>query len=215
MRIIDISHPVGAGVGVWPGDEHFALEWTLSQDRGDSVNVAAVTLSVHTGTHADGPHHVLQHGARARDLPLQAFIGPALVVDMRGAAVMDERVIEGVAIEPGVRVLFRQRESVDPRDFPTNFIAPTPALARRLVALGVPLVGTDAPSMDPFDSKSLETHRIFAEAGVMTLENLLLVDVSPGEYTLVALPLALVDADSSPVRAVLIDDEAVRQSFSG
>ena len=215
MKIIDISHPVQTGVGVWPGDERFALDWTLRQDRGASVNVAAITLSVHTGTHADGPHHVLQNGLRARDLPLEAYIGRARVIDVRGAAALDERVLEGIAIERGTRVLFRQRERVDPAEFPTDFLAPTPSLARRLVELGVPLVGTDAPSMDPFDSKTLDTHRIFAEAGVMTLENLLLVDVSPGDYTLIALPLALVDADSSPVRAVLIDGSSGLQFDRG
>lgn len=204
-----------AGVGVWPGDQRYALDWTLRQDRGDSVNVAAITMSVHTGTHADGPHHVLSDGLRARDLPLDAFIGPARVVDIRGAAVMDERVLDGLTIERGARLLFRQRERVDPAEFPTDFLAPTPALAHRLVELGVRLVGTDAPSMDPFHSKSLETHRILAAAGVMTLENLLLVDVEPGDYTLIALPLALVDADSSPVRAVLIDEIAGLQSIAG
>ena len=96
---------------------------------------------------------------------------------------------------------------MDPNTFPTDFLAPTPELARILVERGTPLVGTDAPSMDPFDSKTLETHHIFADAGVMTLENLLLVDVPPREYTLIALPLRLAGADSSPVRAILIDGQ--------
>jgi arylformamidase len=94
---------------------------------------------------------------------------------------------------------------VDPREFPARFLAPTPALARKLAAGGIRLVGSDAPSMDEADSKTLDTHHIFADAGIATLENLVLSDVAPGEYTLLALPLKLVAADSAPVRAVLIE----------
>jgi len=59
--------------------------------------------------------------------------------------------------------------------------------------------------MDDVDSKTLESHHILADGGVATLENLMLSHVEPGEYTLIALPLKFTDADSSPVRAVLID----------
>jgi arylformamidase len=73
------------------------------------------------------------------------------------------------------------------------------------VAAGVKLVGTDAPSVDAHDSKTLDTHRILIQGGVAILENLALAGVQPGRYTLVALPLKLLEADGSPVRAVLID----------
>jgi arylformamidase len=68
----------------------------------------------------------------------------------------------------------------------------------------VQLIGTDAPSMDTLDSKTLESHHILAAGGVAILENLVLSDVEPGVYTLIALPLKLVEADSSPVRAILV-----------
>ena len=58
----------------------FQVEWTMRQDRGDSVNVAALTLSVHTGTHVDAGFHVLSDGKRAAELDLNRFAGPAVVV---------------------------------------------------------------------------------------------------------------------------------------
>jgi arylformamidase len=73
------------------------------------------------------------------------------------------------------------------------------------VAADALLVGSDAPSMDTVDSKTLDSHHILTDGGVAILENLVLSDVEPGVYTLIALPLKLVDADSSPVRAVLVD----------
>jgi arylformamidase len=205
VRIIDISQPVGRGVAVWPGDQPFEISWTLAQAQGDSVNVAALTLSVHTGTHTDGGFHVSADGTRAADLPLDAYIGKAIVVDARGRE-LDETVLDDV--DPGItRVLFRTRDEIDTSVFPAVFKSPSGGLARRLVDAGVKLVGSDAPSMDHVDSKTLDTHHILVDQGVAVLENLVLSHVAPGVYTLIALPLKLVEADSSPVRAVLIEGE--------
>ena len=204
MRIIDITQPLGTGTAVWPGDQRFILDWTLEQARGDSVNVAAVTMSVHTGTHTDGGFHVAGNGTRAAQLPLDAFIGRALIVDARQAE-LDERILDDVDLNGTTRVLFRTRDAIDPSVFPPEFKSPSEGLARRLVAAGVRLVGSDAPSMDHVDSKTLDTHHILVDGGVAVLENLVLSDVEPGVYTLVALPLKFTEADSSPVRAVLIE----------
>ena len=205
MKIIDISQPLGVGTAVWPGDQPFQLNWTLQQSAGDSVNVAAVTMSVHTGTHTDGGFHVAPNGTRAAQLPLDAYIGRALVVDARGHGSLDEDVIRDVDLTNIRRILFRTRSEIDPGAFPRDFMSPTEALARRLVEDGIRLVGSDAPSMDHVDSKTLDSHHILTQAGVAILENLVLSDVAPGVYTLIAMPLKLVEADSSPVRAVLVE----------
>ena len=204
MEILDISQPVGTGTAEWPGDQPFRLSWTLEQARGHSVNVAAITMSVHTGTHTDGGYHVSPRGMRAGELPLEAYIGRALVVDARGRAALDESVLDDVDLGGVRRVLFRTRDEVDAGTFPAQFLTPTHGLARRLVDLGIRLVGTDAPSMDHTESKTLDAHHILVDGGVMILENLVLDHVSPGEYTLIALPLQLAEADSAPVRAVLV-----------
>jgi arylformamidase len=205
LRIIDISQPLSPATAVWPGDQPFQLEWSLRQDRGDSVNVAALTLSVHTGTHVDAGYHVLSDGARAGELELSRFIGPAVVVDAVGLGQLDEEVLKRFDVSAAQRVLFRTRGRIDPTVFPKDFISPSVGLAERLVAAGVRLIGTDAPSMDAHDSKTLDSHRVLLEGGVAILENLVLTDVVPGRYTLIALPLKLKDADGSPVRAVLVE----------
>ncbi|HUP90012.1 MAG TPA: cyclase family protein [Longimicrobiales bacterium] len=204
MRIIDISQPVGPGIAVWPGDQPFELEWTLRQDRGDSVNVAALRLSAHTGTHTDGGFHVMQDGNRPFDMDLSAYMGGVTVVDARGIP-LDERAIDDVDLKRARRILFRTRDEIDELVFPAHFHAPTPGLAKQLVAAGVRLIGSDTPSMDDAESKTLDSHRILARGRVATLENLDLTNAPPGEYTLIALPLKLREADSSPVRAVLIE----------
>jgi arylformamidase len=69
--------------------------------------------------------------------------------------------------------------------------------------LGVRLVGIDTASIDPADSKALASHQVVRRHDVRVLENLVLDDVAEGDYELIALPLKLVTADASPVRAVL------------
>ena len=210
-RIIDISQPLGPETAGWPGDRPFELDWTMRRSRGDSVDVAAIALSVHTGTHVDGAMHT-GDGPGAGALPLEPFIGPAAVVDGRPHIAGDPPLVGAVALD-GVdpertpRVLIRTRDAVEATEFPEPFAALAPALARRLVEQGFVLVGTDAPSVDPASSQELESHRILAEAGIPNVENLVLSGVQAGRYTFIGLPLRLEGADSSPIRAVLVDGE--------
>ena len=204
-RIHDISQRVGERTAVWPGDRPVELSWTMSRRRGDAVNVAALTLTMHAGTHADGPLHYSDLGPGIGELPLDVYVGPARVIDARGRRRIDVAALEGVDLDGVERVLFRTRDVVDETRFPPAYAAIAPALAERLGDAGIRLVGTDAPSVDPFDSKTLDAHHVLAARGIAILENLVLEDVAPGRYTLVALPLRLVEADSSPVRAVLLE----------
>ncbi|HET6230593.1 MAG TPA: cyclase family protein [Longimicrobiaceae bacterium] len=202
--LIDISRPVVTGTPVWPGDAPCCVAWTMLRSEGETVNVAELRMSAHTGTHADGPFHVSDQGVRIGAAPLEAYVGPALVVDARGHTSIGAA-LAGLAVERWrpERVLFRTGAWTDPAVFPMSFAAIEPEAARILAAAGVRLVGTDAPSVDAFDSKDLPTHNVFGDAGIAILENLLLDHVGAGEYELIALPLRLDEADASPVRAVL------------
>ena len=62
------------------------------------------------------------------------------------------------------------------------------------------------------DSKALESHQALFRHDLAVLEGLILDQVAPGLYSLVALPLALKDADASPVRAILLEKDSLRES---
>jgi arylformamidase len=205
MRIYDISQPLGERTAVWPGDRPVELAWSQRRERGDAVNVAALTTSVHAGTHIDGFLHVVDGGEPAAEMSLDAYIGRCTVVDVGSGDEIGEDDVAGIDLRRVERILFRTRQAVDAESFPDRFAHLAPGLARRLADAGVRLVGTDAPSMDPLDSKTLDAHRELVRGRVAILENVVLTGIEPGEYTLVALPLKLVEADGSPVRAVLID----------
>src|SRR5690606_29455300 len=131
--------------------------------------------------------------------------GPVRVIDAVGRTSLGEDLVARVDLEDAERVLFRTRDRLDPWTYPQPYPAVTPPLARRLVEAGVKLVGTDAPSVDAPESRSLDAHRILLGAGVAVMENLALGAVKPGKYTLLALPLRIAEADSAPVRAFLVE----------
>ena len=205
MKIYDISRTLSPAIAVWPGDRPFRVEPTMLRSQGDSVNVSAISMSVHAGTHADAPYHVDDSGPTAETLPLEKFLGPAAVVDVGDAPHIGVEHLRGVDLARTPRVLFKTSASALPDEaFPENFPALTPELAEFLGERGAVLVGTDAPSVDPSTSRTLEVHRILARYGIVNLENLQLRGVPPGEYELIALPLKIAGADASPLRAVLL-----------
>jgi len=200
--LIDISQPVAPGIPVWPGDTEYHRFWVMQMDRGDSCNVGSTTMSLHTGTHADAPLHFRQGGVSISEVALDVYFGPALVVDALNAPQITVDYLNDLPESTPERLLFKTHSDM-PETFDTDFCCLSTDAARMLVGSGVKLVGLDTPSVDPFDSKTMESHHILTEGGVAILENLALQEVTAGVYELIAFPLKLVGMDASPVRAVL------------
>lgn len=204
-RIYDVTRPVFNGHPVWPGDRPCCLRPSSRLAEGAQTNSTALEMSVHTGTHTDGPLHVIDGAPPIGEISVEAYLGPALLLDVTGRDAIDVDWLD-LHLPPGAeRVLFRTGCWGDPRVFPTRFPAPTPEAAALLAARRVRLVGTDAPSVDPFESHDLPAHHALLGGGVAVVENLMLDGFPPGTYDLIALPLRLAEADSSPVRAILLE----------
>jgi len=203
MRIYDITHSLGAGTASWPGDTPFSLEPTAQLASGDSVNLSRITLSPHNGTHADAPYHYDQNGPFMAEVPLDRYIGPALLVALEGRSSVTEADLRALELSGVERLLIRTGSCPDLGRFNPAFTYLEPEAIRYLASCGIRLIGTDAHSVDPSDSKELPAHNACAATGILILENLSLADVPPGRYELIALPLKLERADGSPIRAVL------------
>ncbi|HKB03964.1 MAG TPA: arylformamidase [Gemmataceae bacterium] len=199
---LDISRPLAAGTACWPGDVPFAfrLGWTIA--AGASVNVGAVETSVHTATHCDAPFHYADAGATVDQLPLDVFVGRAWVVDVRSVDRWRSR-LDQLDFAGTPRVLFRTGGWPDTARFPDSIPAMEPDLPDWLAVRGVRLIGVDLPSVDPLDSKTLDNHHALGRRGITIVEGLWLEDVRPGRYEFIGLPLRIVGADGSPLRAVL------------
>ena len=202
-RVIDISRPAGPATANWPGDAPFTFALTWKKSDGTSVNVGAIAGSVHTATHCDAPFHFDDAGATVDRLPLEPFVGPAWVVDVRGAGAW-QPALEPLDLAAAPRVLFRTGGWPDGSRFPEAIPVMEPTLPAWLASRGVVLIGVDVPSVDALDSKTLDNHHALGRSGITIVEGLWLNDLVPGRYDFVGLPLKLPGADGSPLRAVLL-----------
>lgn len=203
-RIIDISQTLRPGLPLWPGDTAFAMSVQWSIGPACPVNVSRLTLSTHSGSHADAPLHYDAAGKDAAAVALSPYIGPCVVIDARGAGeTVEPKDIADVLPERVARVLIRTFDHFPMAHWPTTFKAIAPATIDFLAARGCVLIGVDAPSLDPETSKTMDAHGRVRAAGLAILEGLVLDHVTPGVYELIALPLKIENGDASPVRAVL------------
>jgi arylformamidase len=203
-RIWDISPPVGPASPVFPGDTPYAQEWSATLGPGCPVNVARIVMSPHIGAHADAPLHYDPEGAAIGRVDLAPYLGPCRVVHAiaKGPLVRWEHLAHAIDGLPP-RLLVRTYERMPAQRWDAQLAAYAPDTIERLAQLGVRLVGIDTASIDPAQSKDLPSHQAIRRHGLRVLENLVLDDVPEGDYELIALPLKLVAADASPVRAVL------------
>ncbi len=201
--LYDISPPIAIGTPVWPGDTPYDCRLAWSIQAGATVNVSVLTATPHLGAHADAPLHTEARGEAIGHAPLERYLGPCRVLKVPAAPLVEPRHLDGVELERTPRLLLRTGSVEDRHRFPERFTALSPQLVHVLAERGVVLVGLDTPSVDPFSSKTLDAHHALAHHGIAILENLLLDSVPEGVYELIALPLRLMEADASPVRAVL------------
>lgn len=204
MEIYDISQTLREGIAVWPGDPEFRQRWVTRMRDGESSNVSTVDMGTHTGTHVDAPLHLDDSGRDIASIPVHYFTGPVRVFSISSKESMGAAELSMLDWRGVKRVLFKTRSGSLPENpFNQNFVYLEEGAADFLISRGILLVGTDAPSIDAFESKSLPSHRKLLHHGIVILEGALLDNVPPGDYELVCLPLKLAGLDGSPVRAVL------------
>jgi arylformamidase len=212
MKIWDISRTLSNDLAEWPGDEPFGFRLTREKTKGESVNLGAISMSVHNGTHADARFHFDTNGESIEKAPLETYLGRATVVDL-AQAFLDSKekhliTIEDLrpsaeAIAATSRLLVKTGRWSDSTVFPNQIPVIAADVPAWLQKNGVKLLGLDLPSVDEIDSKSLQNHHALARAGIAIVESLDLNDVGPGIYQFAALPLKIAGGDGAPMRAIL------------
>lgn len=206
MALIDISRPIDSTLSTWPGDAPTQFGKTFAIERGDSCNVGQLSISVHTGTHCDAPRHFDDAAISAESLPLDPFIGPCQVFDVRGKDVIgleDLQANNGNTDRLPQRILLRTDAWTDSSQFPKQIPIITSDVVDWLGLNRVQLLGVDLPSVDQLDDAKLPIHFALQRNQIHILEGLDLTAVETGLYELVALPLPIAGSDGSPVRAIL------------
>jgi len=203
--LYDISLPVDAKTVTFPGDPTIRFHPALRLERDEVVNLSAMEMCVHTGTHFDAPWHFFDHGARSDQVPLEAFLGPALVAEIPDVMAVGRAELERVPIDGVERLLLKTRNSSLLHDsvFHQDFTYLTKDGAKYLVSRGLRLIAIDYFSIDRFGSPDFPAHHALLGAGVVIVEAVDLSHVPSGDYELLCLPMKLAGVDGAPVRAVL------------
>ena len=206
MKYYDISLNLSPETVRWVVAPPMEVHERRRMSRGDDANATALTVSCHAGTHVDAPFHFLPDGAGIDALPLERFMGPALVYHVDADRYVTEEHVKAIPLDGATRVLFKTRNSqlLKQREFEPNFVAFTVGAARALVSRGVQLVGLDYLSVAHADEQ-VPVHRAFLDHGVVLLEGVDLSQITPGRYELICFPLRLRGLDGAPCRAVLRD----------
>jgi arylformamidase len=206
MAYYDISLPLSAQTVRWVGSSPFELVERRRMARGDTNNSSALSMSAHAGTHLDAPFHFVPDGATIDTLPLELFMGPAVVHAVDAERYITAAHVQAIPLRGETRVLFKTRNSalLQQSDYEANFVAFSVDAAQALVDLGIQLVGLDYLSVAHADEQ-VPVHRAFLDHGLVLLEGVDLSRIPPGRYELICFPLKLHGGDGAPCRAVLRD----------
>ncbi len=208
MTLYDVSVPIRAGMVTYAGEPGPELEFTSRISAGAEVNLSALSLGSHTGTHVDAPHHFLDGRATVDQIPLDALCGPAYVLEYTGQEHIAAASLEAAGI-PGdtPRLLLKTPNGGfwDDSEFHTDFIALTEDAARWLVERRFCLVGIDYLSIERFRAPGHPVHKLLLGAGIVVVEGLDLRRVRQGRYHMVCAPLNVAGAEGAPARVFLWD----------
>ncbi|HKP03410.1 MAG TPA: cyclase family protein [Chthoniobacterales bacterium] len=214
MQIFDISRALSNDLAPWPGDApfHFELKWKMAE--GATVNVGAIQMGVHNGTHADAPFHFEEGAETIEQMSLENYLGDAVVVDLTrkfGADRARQITVADIescsdALSKAPRLLLKTCVWKDSKFFPDWIPIIAPDVPGWLRARKVKLLGFDLPSVDPIEAKELVNHHALAAAQIAVVESLDLSGIEAGTYHFSALPLRINGGDAGPVRAVIWRD---------
>ena len=196
-HVWDITRPLQKGMTIFPGDPEYIRESNTS----NQVTVSNLQLGSHTGTHMDAPAHMIEGGETLDALAPERFFCPARVLSVKNNGAVSLEELRRCQLMPGEAVLFKAPPGFERTPVPIYLENNT---AQYLVNSGVSLVGIDSLSIESGADPAFPVHHTLLEAGVIVLEGLRLLEVPPGLYQLVALPLLIAGGDGAPARAVLI-----------
>jgi arylformamidase len=205
----DITVPIKQGMVYNPVDPVAPKIYRLT-DRalGGGVTLSFMEIITHTGTHIDAPLHFIADGSTISDMPLDATVGPARVIEIKDPEKIRVAELEKYNIKKGERLLFKTRNSPRTYESPKwveDFVYIDNSAADYLAQKGVILVGLDDLSVgNAKDGDNVShVHRALLGAGVYILEDCALANVPPGDYELLCLPLLMYHGDAGPCRAIL------------
>jgi kynurenine formamidase len=232
-RIVDLTHSFDARTIYWPtSPSGFELKPLFNGFTKGGFFYAANSFCSpeHGGTHLDAPRHFAQGRWTSADIPVERFVGPAVVIDISQKAATDRdyrlkpediaafeaahgRIADGaiVLLRTGWSARWGDRKAYLGDDAPGDASnLHFPAFGAEAAALLVNerharMIGLDTASVDHGPSRDFPVHRIVAAADASGLENLTNLDQLPPTGAIVfALPMKIAQGTGGPARIIAL-----------
>lgn len=205
MKIYDISMEIHPDMPVYKNIESKKpVVTSLRKMPRDDINETMISMNLHTGTHIDGPNHMLENSRGTDSLDLKYLIGKCRVLDLTK---VDEKItakdLSSKEIYPGDRILLKTSNSLN-ENIPTNFVYLSKNGAEYLADKNILLVGIDSLGIER-DQPGHPTHKTLLSVPSIIIEGLRLGHVPEGEYEMMALPIKISGSDGAPARVILTD----------
>lgn len=202
----DVSVAIRSEMPNWPGNPPVWVREVEPFQQDDPARVSVLSMSSHTGTHLDAPAHYLEHGSTIDEMPPGVGLGPAHVVHVEEAAVVEPEHFDGVDLDRVDRLLVRTRNSPavwEQEGFVDTYAHLSTEAAEHLAEADLDLLGVDYLSVAGYQRNETPVHRALLDAGTWILEGLNLAGVPAGEVELACLPLKVEGCDGAPARALV------------
>ena len=212
MKVHDVTLTLRPDMTTWGGEPGPTLAPYRRIAKGDTANVSVLTLGDHTGTHVDPPIHFIEGAATEEALPVEALLGPCVVLEFGGDGnIGGEWLASQTLAARAERILFKTRNSdrwADPtHPYTRDITAVSASAAKWCVDHGVRLVGIDYLTIEPQgpEKEGYPTHHTLLGRGVVIVEGLDLRGVHAGRYELVCAPLKIANGTGGPARVFLVE----------
>jgi arylformamidase len=210
----DLTQLIYPEMPTYPGEPQpeFQPLFKLGKDK---VNVTKLIMGSHTGTHLDAPRHFISDGNSVDKIPLQKFIGQAVILDMstksigEGITNVDLDTYSKIVKAGDIILLYTGTSDHwnSDKNIRQNFTYLEPSAAEWIVNHEIKCIGIDSFSVEKYGFKDGIAHKILLSNKIIIIENLNsnLKKCLGNRMFIVCLPLFLEGIDGSPARVVVFD----------
>jgi len=231
-RWIDLTHPFGADTIFWPTEKGFQFDEGKNGPTAKGYYYAAnrFTTAEHGGTHLDAPRHFSSTGQTADAIPVERFVGDAVVIDVSAKCAADpvylisaddlvaweerhhrQLVDVIVLLKTGWASRWPDRKAYLGTELhgaegvaALRFPGLAPEAAKWLAEhRRVKAIGIDTASIDHGPSTHFQSHQALCGANIPVIENVAALDGIPATgASVVALPMKIAGGSGGPVRII-------------
>ncbi len=202
MKYIDLTHTFVDAMPVFPGDPPTSLAQITSVEK-EGYTDHKLTTVMHVGTHMDAPLHMISGGKYMSDMPIERFVGPGVLVDVRNRKRIDVDALTGAVIPPGAVVLLYtgMAEKYGSDEYTKSYPPITEGFAQAIVSAGAHMIGMDM--LNPDTEESYPIHKVLLSHDILIIENLTNLESLSAvtDFEVMAFPMKL-HADAAPVRVI-------------